>query len=214
MSARDDILARIRSALRDSPVAPDIPREYRRASTMTRDSRVKLLVDRLVDYKANVFVVPAADAPAKLAELLAGAASIVVPEGLSADWFAGLKNDGDTPVRHVDSPSRRLTIDELDAVDAVDAVVTAAAVAVAETGTIMLDGSPDQGRRIISLVPDRHVCLLRADDIVEILPEAIARLEPTRPQTWISGPSATSDIELERVEGVHGPRTLDVIILT
>ena len=211
MSARDDILARIRSALRDSPVAPDIPREYRRASTMTRDSRVELLVDRLVDYKANVFVVPAADASAKVAELLAGAASIVVPEGLSADWFASLKNDGGAPVRHVDSPSRRLTIDELDAVDA---VVTAAAVAVAETGTIMLDGSPDQGRRIISLVPDRHVCLLRADDIVEILPEAIARLEPTRPQTWISGPSATSDIELERVEGVHGPRTLDVIILT
>jgi L-lactate dehydrogenase complex protein LldG len=211
MSARDDILARIRSALRDNPVAPEIPREYRRASTMTRDSRVELLVDRLVDYKANVFVVPAADAPAKLAELLAGAASIVVPEGLSADWFAGLKNDDGTPVRLVDSPSGRLTIDELDAVDS---VVTAAAVAVAETGTIMLDGSPDQGRRIISLVPDRHVCLLRADDIVEILPEAIARLEPARPQTWISGPSATSDIELERVEGVHGPRTLDVIILT
>ena len=211
MSARDDILARIRSALRDNPVAPEIPREYRRTSTMTRDSRVELLVDRLVDYKANVFVVPAAEAPAKLAELLAGAASIVVPEGLSADWFAGLKNDDGAPVRHVDSPSGRLTIDELDAVDA---VVTAAAVAVAETGTIMLDGSPDQGRRIISLVPDRHVCLLRADDIVEILPEAIARLEPARPQTWISGPSATSDIELERVEGVHGPRTLDVIILT
>lgn len=211
MSARDDILARIRSALRDSPVAPEIPREYRRASTMTRDSRVELLVDRLVDYKANVFVVAAADAPAKLAELLAGAASIVVPEGLSPDWFAGLKNDGGAPVRQVDSPSRRLTIGELDAVDA---VVTAAAVAVAETGTIMLDGSPDQGRRIISLVPDRHICLLAAGDIVEILPEAIARLEPTRPQTWISGPSATSDIELERVEGVHGPRTLDVIILT
>jgi L-lactate dehydrogenase complex protein LldG len=110
----------------------------------------------------------------------------------------------------VDSPQRRLTVAELDAVDA---VVTAAAVAVSETGTIMLDGSPSQGRRIISLVPDRHVCVLRAADIVEVLPEAVARLEATAPQTWISGPSATSDIELERVEGVHGPRTLDVLIL-
>ncbi|MCU6482625.1 lactate utilization protein C, partial [Arthrobacter sp. A2-55] len=95
----------------------------------------------------------------------------------------------------------------------VDAVVTAAAVALSETGTIMLDGSPDQGRRIISLVPDRHICVLHAGQVVEVLPEAIARLEATRPQTWISGPSATSDIELERVEGVHGPRTLDVLIL-
>ena len=130
----------------------------------------------------------------------------MVPHGLDPALLAAVEG----PVRKVDSPERPL---DVAALDAVDAVVTGAAVAVSETGTIMLDGSADQGRRIISLVPDRHICLLHAQDIVQILPEAIARLEPTRPQTWISGPSATSDIELERVEGVHGPRTLDVLIL-
>ena len=211
MSAREEIMNRIKSALRDAPEIPVVPREYRRNSTMTAEQRLEQLVDRLVDYKANVFLTPAAGAPAKLAEQLPGTAAIVVPHGLPQEWLAELKNDAGTPAVHVDAPDAPLTVAELDAVDA---VVTAAAVAVSETGTIMLDGSDDQGRRIISLVPDRHICLLRAGDIVEVLPEAIARLEATRPQTWISGPSATSDIELERVEGVHGPRTLDVMILT
>ena len=211
MSAREEIMNRIKSALRDAPEIPVVPREYRRSSTMTAQQRLEQLVDRLVDYKANVFLTRAAGAPAKLAELLSGTAAIVVPHGLPQEWLAELKNDAGTPAVHVDAPDAPLTVAELDAVDA---VVTAAAVAVSETGTIMLDGSDDQGRRIISLVPDRHICLLRAADIVEVLPEAIARLEATRPQTWISGPSATSDIELERVEGVHGPRTLDVMILT
>lgn len=98
--------------------------------------------------------------------------------------------------------------------DRASAVITASAVSVAESGTIMLDGSPAQGRRVISLVPDHHVCLVPASSIVHILPEAVARLDGTRAMTWISGPSATSDIELERVEGVHGPRRLDVIIIT
>ncbi|MDO5752314.1 lactate utilization protein C [Arthrobacter sp.] len=211
MSAREDIMGRIASALRDAPETPVVPREYRRSSNMSAEQRLEQLVDRLEDYKAHVFVTPAAQAPAKLAELLAGSASIVVPHGLPREWLAELTDDAGSLEVHVDSPERRLTVAELDAVDA---VVTAAATAVSETGTIMLDGSEAQGRRIISLVPDRHICLLRAGDIVEVLPEAIARLEATRPQTWISGPSATSDIELERVEGVHGPRTLDVIILT
>jgi L-lactate dehydrogenase complex protein LldG len=92
-------------------------------------------------------------------------------------------------------------------------VVTAAAVAVAETGTIVLDGSPDQGRRIISLLPDLHICVVRPDQVVASVPAAVARLDPRRPLTWISGPSATSDIELNRVEGVHGPRNLHVVIL-
>lgn len=215
MSARDDVMSRIKSALRDSPIAPEIPRNYSRTSTMNDEQRLEQLVDRLIDYKANVFVVAAGQAPVKLAELLAGSSSIVVPHGLPDSWLSGLPpiggNDAGTVAVQVDSPERRLTVEELDAVDA---VVTAAAVAVAETGTIMLDGSPSQGRRIISLVPDRHICLLQARDIVGLLPEAIVRLDATAPQTWISGPSATSDIELERVEGVHGPRTLDVLILT
>lgn len=211
MSAREDILNRIKSALRDAPETPVVPREYRRSSDMTAAQRLEQLVDRLVDYKANVFLTPTADVAARLAELLANTASIVVPHGLDQEWLSALENDAGTLTVHVDSPNHRLTTAELDTVEA---VVTAAATAVSETGTIMLDGSSNQGRRIISLVPDRHLCILRATDIVEVLPEAIARLESTRPQTWISGPSATSDIELERVEGVHGPRTLDVIILT
>ena len=216
MSAREEIMTRIKSALRDAPETPVVPREYRRASNMSAEQRLEQLVERLIDYKANVFLTPAAEAPARLAELLAGSASIVVPHGLPQAWLSRLKdvavkNDAGALAIHVDSPEHRLTTAELDAMDA---VVTASAVAVSETGTIMLDGSEDQGRRIISLVPDRHICLLTVVQIVEVLPEAIARLEATRPQTWISGPSATSDIELERVEGVHGPRTLDVIILT
>ncbi|WP_315914544.1 LUD domain-containing protein [Arthrobacter sp. lap29] len=216
MSAREEIMTRIKSALRDAPETPVVPREYRRASNMSAEQRLEQLVERLIDYKANVFLTPAVEAPARLAELLAGSASIVVPHGLPQAWLSRLKdvavkNDAGALAIHVDSPEHRLTTAELDAVDA---VVTASAVAVSETGTIMLDGSEDQGRRIISLVPDRHICLLTVVQIVEVLPEAIARLEATRPQTWISGPSATSDIELERVEGVHGPRTLDVIILT
>lgn len=210
MSAREDIMNRIASALRDAPATPEVPRGYRRTTSKTAQQRLEQLVDRLVDYKANVYVIEEAEAPAKLAELLAGSASIVVPHGLPESWLTAVKNDAGSPAVEVDSPQRRLTVAQLDAVDA---VVTAAAVAVSETGTIMLDGSPDQGRRIISLVPDRHICVLHAGQVVEVLPEAIARLEAPRPQTWISGPSATSDIELERVEGVHGPRTLDVLIL-
>jgi len=99
-----------------------------------------------------------------------------------------------------------------EALDAADGVITTAAVAIAETGTIVLDGGPGQGRRALSLVPDYHLCILHAGQIVGIVPQALERLEPGRPCTWISGPSATSDIELDRVQGVHGPRTLEVIL--
>ncbi|MDQ3156230.1 MAG: lactate utilization protein C [Actinomycetota bacterium] len=216
MSARDDVLSRIRSALRDAPQAPEIPRAYRQTSGLDPEALVEQMVDRLVDYKARVHVVAAADAPGTIAGLLAESGSYAVPHGLDTAWLAEVGRSGDAaggggvPRRMVDAPESPLSVAELDGVDA---VVTGSAVAVAETGTIVLDGSPDQGRRVISLVPDRHICILLAQDITGILPEALRRLDGTRPLTWISGPSATSDIELERVEGVHGPRKLDVIII-
>ena len=108
------------------------------------------------------------------------------------------------------STDDQLSVSELDGVDG---VITSCAVAIAETGTLILDGSPGQGRRVITLIPDYHLCVVFADQIVADVPDALARLEATRPLTMISGPSATSDIELNRVEGVHGPRTLEVIIV-
>ncbi|MDK1328359.1 LUD domain-containing protein [Arthrobacter sp. zg-Y1143] len=204
MSARTEILDRLRSALHDAPAAPDIPRNYRHESGKAEDELIELLSDRLVDYKAGVSVVDEAGVPVRVAELLAGAPSYVVPEGLDERWTA------QAPGRMVDSAEDPLSVAQLDAAGA---VVTGSAAAVAETGTIILDGSPDQGRRAISLIPDHHICLVRARDITGVLPEALRRLDATHPLTWISGPSATSDIELERVEGVHGPRTLDVVII-
>jgi L-lactate dehydrogenase complex protein LldG len=130
-----------------------------------------------------------------------GARRVVVPPGLDLPALpAGVEAVADA----------QFTPAELDIFDG---TITAAAVAIAETGTIVLDGSPDQGRRAISLVPDYLLCIVRASQVVALLPEAITRLRPDRPQTWISGPSATVDIEFERVEGVHGPRTLEVIIV-
>lgn len=209
MSARADILERLRSALRDNPAVPEIPRTYREDSGMSAEERIEMLVDRLVDYKAGVTVVDAAGVAPRIAELLAGAASYVVPAGIDAAWLADAEAAAPGR-RRTDAAEAPLTVPELDAVDA---VITGSAVSVAETGTIILDGSPNQGRRAITLVPDHHICVVAADDVAGILPEALRRLDGTRPLTWISGPSATSDIELERVEGVHGPRNLDVIIV-
>lgn len=208
MSAREDILGRIRTALKDNPEAPQVPREYRQTSGLDESALIELLVDRLIDYKAQVSVVDAADVPGRIAELLAAATSYVVPAGINAEWLTGLELEHDSR-RRMDSTVAPLTVAELDGIDA---VVTGSAVAVAETGTIILDGSPNQGRRVISLVPDHHICVVQTADITGILPEALRRIDGTRPLTMISGPSATSDIELERVEGVHGPRKLDVIL--
>lgn len=208
MSAREEILDRIRTALKDAPEVPVIPRGYRASSQLEEAELIELLVDRLIDYKARVSIVDTADVPAKIAEVLAGAGSYVVPAGLDAGWLTGLELEQDSR-RRLDSVTAPLSVAELDGVDA---VVTGSAVAVAETGTIILDGSPNQGRRAITLVPDHHICVVEVADIAGILPEALRRIDGTRPLTMISGPSATSDIELERVEGVHGPRTLDVII--
>jgi L-lactate dehydrogenase complex protein LldG len=194
MSAREEILRRVRAALRDQPAPGAVPRAYRREFP---PPDLDLLADRLTDYRAVVHRCRAvADV---VAELVTG--TLVAPPGIDPGWLPSTVD-----VRRDDGlPAGVLAT--------VDAVLTAAAVAIAETGTIVLDGSPDQGRRIVSLLPDLHICVLRADQVVASVPEALGRLNPRRPLTWISGPSATSDIELNRVEGVHGPRRLHVVLL-
>lgn len=209
MSAKEEILSRITSALRDAPTPEPVPREYRTVSDMPEAELIELLVDRLEDYKAHVDVVEAADLSATIAERLKDASSFVVPHGIDGTWLADAVPAGDAR-RRIDAPGAVLSVAELDGTDA---VLTSSAVSIAESGTIVLDGSGDQGRRAISLVPDHHVCIVPVSSIVRLLPEAMQRMDITRPLTWISGPSATSDIELERVEGVHGPRRLDVVIV-
>lgn len=209
MSAKEEILSRIASALHDAPVPAPIPREYRKTSDMPQAELVTLLVDRLEDYKAHVDVVEQAELPATIAERLKDAASYVVPHGIDEAWLADAALAEDVR-RRIDAPGDVLSVTELDGASA---VLTSSAVSIAESGTIVLDGTPNQGRRAISLVPDHHVCVVPVSSIVRLLPEALPRMDISRPLTWISGPSATSDIELERVEGVHGPRRLDVIIV-
>jgi L-lactate dehydrogenase complex protein LldG len=195
-SAREVVLGRIRVALGDRPGPVEVPRAYRTVGDLDRPALLDLLVDRLLDYQASVRRCSPAELPGTLAAAVAGR-RVVVPPGLPWELPGAVRDDG-------------LTAHELDALDG---VVTACAVAVAETGTIVLDAGPDQGRRAITLVPDHHLLVVRAEQVVQTVPEAVARLDPTRPLTWISGPSATSDIELHRVEGVHGPRILDVVLV-
>lgn len=210
---RTAMLQRIRAAVaagEPANPAPPIPRDYQRSGTHPAGSAVvvELLTDRLVDYQAHVQHCTADRVAGAVAEILSGTASIVIPPGLPADITAGC---GDTRATvTVDRDPEPLTPQQLDGIEV---VVTAARVAIAVTGTIILDAAPDQGRRAITLVPDRHLVVLRAEQIVETVPEGIARLTPTAALTLISGPSATSDIELSRVEGVHGPRNLHVLIV-
>lgn len=196
--ARDVILARIRTALGSSPAAPEVPRDYRRADP-ARPGDLALLADRLADYKATVVHTTAERLAADLAAALDGLAPILVPPGLPFDVPGATVDDGSL------GPA---------ALDGFAGVVTCCAAAVAETGTIALDGSPGQGRRAVTLVPDRHFCVVHAGQVVQTVPDLIVRLAPARPLTLISGPSATSDIELDRVEGVHGPRTLVVLLVS
>lgn len=206
MSSRDVILGRIRDALTLAPpAARSIPRDYRTGRTLPDAERVELLVDRLVDYKAVVHRSGSSELPEVLARVLGelGARRVGVPAGLDDSWLSGF--GGEVVVDSADVPAPELAD--------LDGVVTASAVTCAETGTIFLDGSPDQGRRALTLVPDLHVCVVTVESIEVGVPEALARLVPERPTTMISGPSATSDIELERVEGVHGPRNLHVVIV-
>ncbi|MBM4481866.1 lactate utilization protein C [Rhodococcus hoagii] len=206
MSSRDVIMGRVRDALTLAPPKTVVvPREYRTGRTMPDADRVELLVDRLVDYKAVVHRSTVAELPDVLARVLTevGARRVGVPAGLDNSWLS--RFDGEVVVDSPTVPAPQL--------GGLDGVVTASAVSCAETGTIFLDGSPDQGRRALTLVPDLHVCVVTVDRIEVGVPEAMARLVPERPTTMISGPSATSDIELERVEGVHGPRNLHVVIV-
>ncbi|GHF33504.1 L-lactate dehydrogenase complex protein LldG [Amycolatopsis bartoniae] len=191
MSARDEILSAVRGALRDADrTETPVPRGYR--SARPDGDIVELFAERVVDYRATLTRCTAAELPGTIRAALGDARKVLVPEGFPVEI------DG-TP--------------DADDLDSCDAVVTTAALGIATTGTIVLDSGPGQGRRALSLVPDVHVCVLREDQIVPGVPQAVAALDPARPQTWISGPSATSDIELNRVEGVHGPRTLHVIVV-
>jgi L-lactate dehydrogenase complex protein LldG len=211
--ARDQILARIRGALADVPAteaAGDVvvARDYRRTGELESVGRVALLIDRLLDYHAEVRRV----APHAVADAVDRAcaqwelARVAVPPSLPPEWRPKgaevVEDDGLTPAQ----------------LDTIDAAVTGCATAIAQTGTLVLDGEGTCGRRVLTLVPDHHICIVGTDQIVELVPEAIAALAPgvrerRTPVTLVSGPSASSDIELSRVEGVHGPRHLLVLIV-
>ncbi|MDQ4077247.1 MAG: lactate utilization protein C [Chloroflexota bacterium] len=212
-TAREVILQRIQAALRDVP--PDAPgddvaiqRDYRLRDEAPQDEIVERLVERLVEYKALVRRVTEEQLRGAIAEALGarGVQRLVIPADLPTEWLP----DDVTPLRD----SAELTNEELDTSDG---VLTGCLLAIAQTGTIVLDHGALQGRRALTLLPDYHLCIVREEQIVGLVPEAMAAMESAaragRPITLISGPSATSDIELNRVEGVHGPRTLEVLIV-
>jgi L-lactate dehydrogenase complex protein LldG len=229
--ARGDILARIAAALGPDRQPGPIPRDYRRALPGRPADLVAHFASRVGDYRAQVVRIEAGELAATVARLLAahGSSSVAVPADLPGAWLAEI--DHGVTVRR-DEPAERAAAGApvevppggpregptggplgLAELDATDSVVTAAAAAIAETGTVILDGGVAQGRRALTLVPDHHIVVVREDQIVANVPEVMSRVDPTGPQTWVSGPSATSDIELKRVEGVHGPRSLDVVIV-
>jgi L-lactate dehydrogenase complex protein LldG len=199
-TAREDILARVRTALGPSPVAPEIPRAYRQAGSLPQDGIVDLFCERVAEYQATVHRIGLADLAATVRDLLGEVERVGAPTGFPDLGLDVIADD-------------TLTISELDTLDA---VITGSALAIADTGTIVLDSGPASGRRALTLIPDHHVCIVDAATIVASVPDAVAQLAQAatagRPITLISGPSATSDIELDRVEGVHGPRRLDVLI--
>lgn len=197
MDAREEILRSVRDALaKANPAESEVPRGYR--DLPDPDNVIELFVERVEDYRATVTRASLSDADAAIRAALGDAHSIVVPDGFGYTVRGAV-------------PDSALTHLELDRVDA---VVTEASLGIATTGTIVLEHGRGQGRRALSLVPDLHVCVVREDQVVGGVPQAVAALDPARPQTWISGPSATSDIELDRVEGVHGPRSLHVILVS
>jgi L-lactate dehydrogenase complex protein LldG len=201
--AREVVLGRVRAA---TGAAPAVERRYRRRGELDAAARIELLCERIGDYKAEVRRVEPEDLGAAIAEALGarGARRVGVPPELPDGWRPG----GLEIVEDTGLGSGELA--------ALDGVVTGCTLAIAETGTFVLSAGPTEGRRALTLVPDLHVCVVYEEDVVEILPEATAALaalaRERRPLTFVSGPSATSDIELSRVEGVHGPRTLVVLV--
>jgi L-lactate dehydrogenase complex protein LldG len=208
VSARDDVLARVRAAL-GAGVVPEVPREYRGAGRIGPPGAVDVVdrfCARVEEYRATVRRVQPDELSAAVAAACGnrGATRMAVPGGEPME-IEGVELVADDPP---------LSVADLDAVDG---VLTGCALAIAETGTIVLDGGERSGRRALTLVPDYHLCIVEAGTIVAGVPDAVAALADTaregRPITFVSGPSATSDIELDRVEGVHGPRTLDVLVV-
>ena len=216
MGAKEEILGRVRKALKDVPASEkpeDLHVEWQYGQPLGTKDVLADLVEKVEDYGATVVQVQEAGVQDALLEALRKVESkdVVLPAGLPQQWSDAVTSS-DVRV-HTDEP--QLSHEKLNEVDT---VITTCAVAMADSGTIALDHGPGQGRRALSLLPDKHVCVVRADQVVSDVPEGVARLrdavDDRRPVTWISGGSATSDIELSRVEGVHGPRTLYVILIT
>lgn len=217
MSSKEEILSDLRKALRHSGHVGDARTErevarYTVAGEFPPGSAevVERFVEAVSGHGASVFRVKnEGEVPEAIGRALEGTSSVVFPAGVAPSWIKVAIRD---KAVHLDSPDEPLSHHTLDGVDA---VVTASACAIAQTGTIILDGSPDQGRRALTLIPDVHVVVVDSGSIFSTVPEAFQTLEgtQTRPLTWVTGPSATSDIELQRVEGVHGPRTLRVIVV-
>lgn len=203
MSAREEILTKVRTAIGQGPrpLTTTIPRDYR----ATTDDDLATFLDRLAHYEAVTHVVDPAELDEAVRATLQNREHVVIPNGIPDAWISHLEPLTDDPA---------LTPEELDASDG---VLTSCVLAIAQTGTIVLDGGPGMGRRALTLLPDYHLCVVRHDQIVPSVPDAVAKLnlhDPTRPLTFISGPSATVDIEMVRVRGVHGPRRLEVIVVT
>lgn len=204
-SAREDILAAVREAVRE---APEVATAAPQPTLPPTDPAAMLdrFAELVADYRATVVRCRAHEVQVHVLAALRESRRALVPDGV--------------PQTVVDAVSDRLGAGSVSAGDVADgelegfdSVVTTCAVGIAATGTVVLDHASGQGRRVLTLLPDRHVVIVRAGQVVPDVPHAVRRLDPLRPQTWISGPSATSDIELSRVEGVHGPRTLVVILV-
>jgi L-lactate dehydrogenase complex protein LldG len=206
-ASKDSILTRIRQANASAPLTPPVPRDYLQRDERDHSTILEEFIDRLIDYKAIVTRCTSD----QLQQTIATAcqqhhiAQLVVPSDIPTDWLPST-----ITILHDDPPLPVHTL------DASDGVLTGCTLAIAQTGTIVLASGPAQGRRAISLVPDYHLCVVYAQQVVGLVPQAIQQLQAqqTQPITFISGPSATSDIELSRVEGVHGPRTLHLFIVT